>query len=265
MLMYEVNVPETGRPYADWYVKFATNKLAIAYRPDSSFADEINADNWPEILTRPGVRTGIADPRFDACGYRSLMIAQLAEETYDYPTLFEDWITGNLKSPVRALRQGDRLTIRVPEILETVEDGGIVMRGYSIQLIALLKTGEIDYTLAYESVLLQHGLQMVRLPDELNMGVEALGPEYGRVEVALGFKRFATVEPLFRGEPIGYGVTIPTNAPHPTQAIDFVAYLLGTKGQALLLENHQPLITPPQASNHVAMPEPLRHLCVPLP
>ena len=42
MLMYTTNDPDTGQPYADWYIRFASNHLAIAYQPESMYANEIN-------------------------------------------------------------------------------------------------------------------------------------------------------------------------------------------------------------------------------
>ena len=49
MLMYATNNPDTGQPYADWYIRYASNHLALAYNEDSKYADEINAENWTEI------------------------------------------------------------------------------------------------------------------------------------------------------------------------------------------------------------------------
>jgi len=88
MLMYAVNDPDTGKPYASWDIYFATNHLAIAYRPDSKYASQINADNWYTILSRPDVKVGITDPRFDAAGYRALMVIALAQQYYHQPTFF---------------------------------------------------------------------------------------------------------------------------------------------------------------------------------
>jgi molybdate/tungstate transport system substrate-binding protein len=68
-LMYQATDAETGRPYADWYVEFATNRLALAYTDQSQYGDEVGAHNWHEIVARPGVRVGLPDPRFDAAGY----------------------------------------------------------------------------------------------------------------------------------------------------------------------------------------------------
>ena len=52
------------------------------------------------------------------------------------------------------------------------------------------------------------------------------------VTVKLDFQRFASVEPVFQGEPIRYGATIPVNAREPEAAALLLAFLLG-QGQPL--------------------------------
>ncbi len=264
MLMYTANVPESGQPYASWYVEFATNRLALAYGPQSRYANEINAQNWYEVISRPGVRLGMADPRFDACGYRTLMALQMAEALYGQPTLFEDLVTASFKTAIRVRLEGGRWVIHVPEIVETKPEANIVMRGYSIQLTQLLESGNLDYSFEYESVIRQHGLSLLPLPDELSLGSEDYASAYGRVQVKLDFQRFATVKPVFDGEVIGYGVTIPSNAPHPREAEEFVAFLLGPEGQGVLRADMQPLILPPRADHFEQVPAPLKPLCVPM-
>ncbi|NLG26585.1 MAG: solute-binding protein, partial [Chloroflexi bacterium] len=74
MLMYHAEDPDTGRPYGSWAIRFASNRIVLAYAPTSRGADQLNAANWAEVITQPGTRVGLADPRFDACGYRQLMV-----------------------------------------------------------------------------------------------------------------------------------------------------------------------------------------------
>lgn len=264
ILMYPSRVPETNQPYANWYIKFATNKLGLAYSPKSKYASEINADNWYTVIARAGVLVGIADPRFDASGYRALMALQLAESAYNKPTIFEDMIMGRFKTSITAQAENGRTIIHVPEIIEAKKDSGIVIRGASIELIALLESGDLDYAFEYESVIRQHGLNLVQLPDPVNLGSEQYKAEYGQVQVRLDFQRFASVKPEFDGDVIGYGVTIPANAPHSTQAEEFVAFLLGPQGQAVMQANQHPLILPPQADHYDAVPKRLQPLCVPM-
>ena len=265
LMMYSTTDPETGEPYANWYAQFATNHLALAFRPESRYADEISEDNWYEVIMRPGVKLGISDPRFDACGYRALMALQLAEAEYEEPMLLEELVTDSFKLPVRARKEGDDLIIHVPEILERREGADLMVRSYSIQLIALLESGDLDYTFAYDSVIKQHGLEMVPLPDSLNLGAAERAADYAKVRVQLDFQRFATVKPEFVGEVIAYAVSIPSNAPHPKQAEEFVLFLLGPEGKAILERNHQPVLTPVTADNYDNVPQTIKPLCVPMP
>ncbi len=244
MLMYAASDPDTGQPYAGWYIRFASNHLALAYGPNSKYADEINRDNWYSILARPDVKVGVADPRFDASGYRALMAYALAQEYYQKNTLFRDMFGGHFTYPLGIFKDEGLTTITVPEIIETKTNSHIVIRGASIQLVALLESGDLDYSFEYESVIRQHQLQILQLPDAINLGAEGYEQTYNTVQVNLDFQRFATVKPQFRGERIGYGITIPGNAPHPDEAALFIAFLLGPEGRAVMQADFQPLFDP---------------------
>jgi len=265
LLMYPNTIEDSGKPYADWYVEFASNRLAVAYTDQSKYASEVNETNWHEILARPDVRLGLSDPRFDASGYRTLMIVQLAEQVYQQPSIFERIFLGQFTNPIRVEKDGLTSIIHVPEVLEPTESANLVMRGSSIALIALLESGDIDYAFEYESVIKQHGLNYVALPDRLNMGNQDLESSYSSVEVWLDFQRFSTVNPQFVGATIGYGVTIPQNAPQAQLAHDFVAYLLGPEGRAILEKNQHPPLEVPQADGFDRLPDILKTLCVPHP
>jgi len=265
MLMYETTDPDTGQPNASWYIRFATNRLGLAYSDKSRYADEINAQNWWEILMRPDVKVGIADPRFDASGYRALMVYQMAQGYYQHPTLFADMFGGAFKYPIKVSDAGPLQMIRVPEIMETVSGSHILIRGSSIQLIALLESGDLDYAFEYESVIRQHGLGLVTFPPELNLGESEQAAHYGQVAVKMDFQRFASVDPLFVGEQIGYGITIPAGAPHSKEAGQYIAFILGPEGSAIMREHHHPLLDPLTASGYDNMPEALQPLCVPAP
>ncbi len=99
------------------------------------------------------------------------------------------------------------------------------------------------------------------LPDEINLGSAEFSENYAHVQVKLDFQRFASVKPVFRGEPIGYGVTIPSNAPHQQAAEQFIAFLLGPDGQAVMEQNYQPSFNPPVCDNQAQMPASLQGLC----
>jgi molybdate/tungstate transport system substrate-binding protein len=263
MLMYAVNNPDTGKPYADWYIRFASNHLALAYQSESKYADEINASNWTEILARPDVKLGLADPRFDASGYRALMAFALEEERTKHYKQFEPVFNDQFTHPVTIFRDDDLTTITVPEVLETSTKSHIVLRGASIELIAQLEAGNLDYAFEYESVIKQHGLKMLSLSPEVNLGEEALEPFYHKVQVNLDFQRFVSVKPEFRGERIGYGITIPSSAPHPKEAALFIEFLLSPEGRAIMEADSHPMFDPVPADGYKNMPSELQALCTP--
>ncbi len=263
MLMTGVNNPETGRPYADWYIRFASNRLAVAYQRNSKYAAELTADNWPEILARPNVKVGIADPRFDAAGYRAFMAVALAQERARRYTYFASLFKDQFTRPVTLFLDDRLATVTVPEVLETRSGSHIVLRGASIQLIALLESGDLDYAFEYESVIRQHKLGLLTLPDEENLGSPEHESDYGRVQVNLDFRRFATVKPQFRGERIGYGITIPAGAPHPAEAAQFIAFLLGSEGRRVMEASYHPMFDTPLAVGRDRMPAALQALSHP--
>jgi molybdate/tungstate transport system substrate-binding protein len=262
MLMYAATVPDTGRPYADWSIRFASNRLALAYTPQSRYAPEITADNWPEILAKPDVKLGLADPRFDASGYRTLMAFSLMENALGRYDLFDPVFDGQFTFPVTIFRDDDLTTITVPEVLEIRPEAHIVVRGGSIMLIALLESGDLDYAFEYESVIQQHGLQWLSLPEAVDMGEAAYEAAYGAVQVSLDFQRFASVKPQFLGERIAYGITVPTNAPHAEQAARFIGFLLGPEGRAVMQADYHPLFDPCLADGQTSMPGSLQDLCM---
>ena len=263
MLMYAVDDPDSGLPYASWAIRFATNHLALAYGPHSDFAGEINAENWFEVVTRPDVSLGIADPRFDASGYRALMTLKLAEGYYGQPGILEGVIQDQFTTPINVFQAGSLALITVPEILETVSGSPVVIRGASIQLIALLESGDLDYAFEYESVVRQHGLEWVALPEAINLGSSQFNEQYQQVQVNLNFQRFTSVQPFFRGEQIGYGITIPSNAPHPELAAQFLAFLLGEQGRQIMADHYQPLLDPLDCDFPDLVPAALQAYCHP--
>ena len=261
MLMYSRNDTDSGRPYADWYIRFAGNHVALAYTTSSRFAGEIQTENWFEILSRPDVKIGLADPRFDAAGYRALMVLTLAEDEYEVEGLYDHLVRNAFTWPITRFFDEEFTEIYVPEIVEPIQGSNMVLRGSSIQLIALLESGDLDYAFEYESVVAQHGLLSVSLPDAINLGSQAFQKEYVQVQVKLDFQRFSSVKPVFQGEPIGYGITIPSNAPEPALAERYLTFVLSPEGRAVMEAAHHPLLTPVECNQPDQIPPLLRGYC----
>jgi tungstate ABC transporter binding protein WtpA len=253
-MMYNTQMPDTAENYADWCVKFATNSLGIAYTSQSKYADEINGTNWYHILSKPDVKVGMSDPRFDACGYRALMLCQLAELFYHDETIFEG-ILGDFSYPIKISENDNVYTISVPEILEPEK---IAIRDSSVKLLFPLKSGDIDYAFEYKSVAEQHGMEFLELPPQINLESDGYKTLCNGIKVKLAFKRFASVTPEFECQPIIYGVTIPKNAPHPELALEFVKFIISSQGQEILRQENQPPIVPAEADNLDKLPGKLR-------
>ncbi len=237
-MMYDVKMPDSDRSYATWQITFAGNTLGLAYTPASRYADEIDASNWYEILSRPDVKLGISDPRFDACGYRALMACWLAGVLYDKPDLFRD-VLGEFEYPVSLQVQGERCTIVVPNVVRPLKAS---VRGSSVVLLGILESGDIDYAFEYLSVARQRNLGFVELPPQINLASDAFRSLGYDLRVKIDYQRYASLIPEFRCQEILYGLTIPENGPHPQHACSFVRFMVGLEGQRIFAAQFQPLL-----------------------
>jgi molybdate/tungstate transport system substrate-binding protein len=252
-MMYDIKIPDSDDSYANWYIKFASNTLGLAYTSSSKYADEINADNWYEILSRPDVRVGISDPRFDACGYRAMMSCWLAELLYDDSDIFEN-VIGGFDYPVTFQQEDGQCTMIIPEIVKPQK---ISIRSSSVVLLGILESGYIDYAFEYKSVALQRNLNFLELPPEINLGsndFEKLGYD---LRIKVDYQRFASVIPEFACQMILYGVTIPENSPHYEEAVKYLEFMLGPDGAKIFADYYQPLL-PLVADNYDNVPEDLK-------
>ncbi len=218
--------------FADWNIKFARNTMVVGYTDQSLYAEEINADNWYQVLTRDGVIYGHSEPNADPCGYRTLLVWQLAEKYYGVDGLYAT------------------LDERCPP--ENV-------RPKSVQLIALLESGDMDYAFEYRSVAVQHGLEFVELADEINLSMVKYADFYSQATTDIAGKEPGEIMTM-GGKPIVYGVTIPKIAPSPDLALEFVEFLLGPEGQAIMESQGQPPVVPPVADDLASVPDALRGL-----
>ena len=215
--------------YADWYLIFASNEMCLCYTDSSQFASEITSDNWYEILQREGVAYGRSDPDQDPCGYRTLMVWQLAEEHYGEAGIY-DSLYGST---------------------------GDLMRPKSVELIALLESGDLDYAFEYSSVAQQQNLKYVELPPEINLSDVDFEDFYAQAEVEIaGTEPGETI--VMIGKPIVYGVTIPKNSPCPELAIAWVDFLLSEQGMDIIEANYQTPIIPAKTNDKSKLPNELR-------
>jgi molybdate/tungstate transport system substrate-binding protein len=183
--------------FTSWYLPFAGNEMVIAFTDESTMGDKISAENWTDVLLSDKIRYSRADPDADPCGYRSLMVMQLAGQYYGRNDLAEK------------LAAKDQKYIRPKEV----------------DLLALLELHETDYIFIYRSVAIQHRLKFVELPDEINLKKMELNEHYQQASVKIkGSTPSSTLE--VKGDAIVYAVTKLDKAPNPAAADAFLNYLL---------------------------------------
>ncbi len=223
-------VPKLMFPdYADWYIIFASNQMVLCFTEKSKYAKEINADNWHQLLQKDGVTYGRSDPDQDPCGYRTLMLWQLAEKHYNVNGMYNKLYGAK----------------------------GDTMRAKSVDLIALLQSGDLDYAFEYDSVAKQHGLKYITLPGRINLSSANHEGFYSRAKVRIkGKKPGETIE--LTGEPILYAITIPRNFPDQKKAISWVDFLLSDRGIKAMDASGQSSVRPAVASDKSKLPEELK-------
>lgn len=130
--------------HIEWYVRFATSRLVVAYGARSRGADSITSENWWRVLSGAGVTIGRADSAIAPAGRHGLGVLRRAGTYYA-----QDGLTQRLLE-----RSGERH-----------------VRPNATELAALLEAGQVDYILEYEAVARQFGFQYVRLPADLSPAV----------------------------------------------------------------------------------------------
>jgi molybdate/tungstate transport system substrate-binding protein len=189
---------------ATWYAQFAGNAMVILYTDRSRAAAEINQANWVDLLLRGGLRAGHSDPARDPAGYRARLVFALAERYYRRPGL------------ARALDSA------VPTV--TVPTGRT--------LLDLLRTGELDYFFAYRTTALNEGLPYLALPAAIDLSDPALAATYREARVRVAQPSADSAE--IAGEPIIYGLTVPSGSRHPKLGQALAALVLGEVGRGVL-------------------------------
>ncbi len=222
--------------FTDNNIRFASNRMVLCYTDQSRFADIINEKNWMDILQKPGVVWGHSSPDLDPCGYRTLMVLQLAEKYYRQPGLYRKTIANRPERNVR------------PK---------------AVELISLLQTGNMDYAWEYRSVAVQHHLKFVEMPDEINLGNYKFDSEYAQATVDVSGKTPGTTMTM-TGKSITYGITLLKEAPNREAAIAFLAFMLDSSGGLKILEEMgQPPFIPARVSSEAmraALPQQLQPL-----
>lgn len=214
-----------GHDSAKWYATFASTRMQLAYSAKSKHAAAFDAaakgkPPWYEVLLQPDVVVARTDPAQDPKGYRVLLTMQLAESFYKHPGLAKA-VLGEERNPNQVIPEEDAL--------------------------ARLESGSVDAIWAYSTESVSRGLSVIELPPQVNLGDPAFAAAYATVVVTIGTK-------TYRGGPIVYALTIPTNATNPDGGATFVTFLLGEAGKDLLTRAGLHVVRPQIGGDRSAVP-----------
>jgi molybdate/tungstate transport system substrate-binding protein len=222
--------------YASWNIRFATNEIVIAYRPESKYSSIFREDNWADILLKDDVLIGRADPDADPCGYRTVFTAQLAENYYGRRGLADSLLEKNKEN----------------------------IRPKEVDLVALVSSGVIDYMFQYKSVAIQHGFRYLELPEEINLSSPELTDLYSQVSYMIPGDA-PGIRTEVRGDYISYSGTVLDRAPQKELALRFFEFMLSDKGRQIFIDCGQDPLMPAMADDQAAAPRQLQRYLSPGP
>jgi len=211
--------------YASWSIRFATNEIVIAYGEKSKYSNEINAENWIDVLQRKDVIYSRSDPDSDPCGYRTVFSFKLAEKYYSKRGLSEKMESKNRE----------------------------YMRPKEVDLVALLESNAIDYMFQYKSVAIQHSFKYISLPKEINLSDPLMNNIYSLVSTDVAGSKPGTKMKV-TGDFINYSITILDGAPQKEEAINFVDFMLSTEGLNIIRRCGQEPLVPFMAEPLIRLP-----------
>jgi len=223
--------------HATWVAKFATTEIVLAGHRSSKYRAEITPENWFDILLRPDVSYGIADPSQDPCGYYTRLVWELAEK--HYPTT-----RGKSRPLARELEKNCPKPNIARDALSLISEH--------------LNLARVDYAFVYRVHAIDQKLPFTPLPREINLGDPALADRYAKVQALVPNYRGGTE--TMTGSLIAFGITIPTDAPNPEDARKFVRFVLSPQGRKILERSGFKPLAPALVPAWGAVPEFLKDL-----
>jgi molybdate/tungstate transport system substrate-binding protein len=123
------------------------------------------------------------------------------------------------------------------------------VRPKSVELVSLLKTGNMDYAWEYLSVAVQHDLKYVKLDDHINLGNYKFDEYYQQASVKVTGKKPGTWINRV-GKSCTYGITLIKDAPNSAAAVRFLEFMLApTDGLKVLEDMGQPPFFPARVNS----------------
>lgn len=192
--------------YVDSSRLFAYNEIVIAYRKQSPYSKELNQKNWHKILTKKGLRIGRSNPRFDPCGYRTILLLEIVKKIY-----------------------GERV---YNDLKENMKEHYV--RPGTSQVLNILEMGEVDYVFTYLSEAKARNLQFLTLSDSLNFGNPELSDFYSNFRVKINNMEIV-------GTPIIYAYAVNPQSKNKREILEFLEFFESVKEELILKHHLKPI------------------------
>ncbi|MBE0467787.1 MAG: substrate-binding domain-containing protein, partial [Candidatus Desulforudis sp.] len=186
------------------YFVFAIDRIVISFDDLSRHSRHFSPDNWMDVLLEPEVTFGRSDYNQDPCGYRTLLVWQLAERYYGRPGLFE--LLNRKCGPERIYPK-------------------------SVDLSPAIVDGRLDYAFQYQSVAQHAGLRFLTLPERINLSNPAYADYYAQASVTLEGPLPGWFPAVVHGAPAEFAAARTENAGNPELAQAFLDLLISRAGQ----------------------------------
>lgn len=236
---------------ATFELTFATSPEVLTYDPTVAAFQGINGSNWADRLTAPGVILGVANASLDPNGYNEIFVLELegllqnGSATAIYGHFFEG-APGAYATP-------DPATTRVePET----------------EVASLLGAHEISAFITYRSYAIANHLDYVTLSSTVDLGSFSAAAMAGYARASTTIRASNGTAESVVGAPVGFSVTVPTNAPNATLGALFVELLVSPAGAPILAANGLTAISPAYAEGIDGLrsvPLLLQPMVVPIP
>ena len=228
-----------GSLSSNWAIGFASDQMVIAYsnatlsvpaassviRAYQQAAKSNATSDWSAAfssLSSGNVKVGISDPNADPAGLRGWLVLEGAGSLYTI---------------------GNQSAYSGPILQHQANVTGSA----AANMVAPLQAGQYQFLFIYKSAAIAQHLGYLQLDHRVNLGDPKLAASY-----ALLTYKLATSQA--KGAPIILCMTIPANAPHASEAIQFVQYAAKNSGNLLGPYGLQAL-APPLLYNNTAPPQ----------
>lgn len=230
--------------FSGWAISFEADEMAITYSnstlQNSAAKTVINSyqtalkENttlaWFDFfsnMTTGAVKVGISNPNADPAGFRAWLVLEAAGYLYD-----------NNNSNYFVNRM--------------LSNHGNITGTSAADLVSPLEEGNIQFLFIYKSAGIAHKLDLMQLPNQINLGSPAYSSFYSQFTYTIS----AGVQ---RGGVISLFITVPKDSTDFTDSVSFVAYVV--KNAATLLSQYGLQgITPAKLYNDSAVPQTIQQL-----